>query len=66
MKKVTQKEVRSWMVELAKSQGLYGRLLREFDAVDARLRRKFMKCLHEHKVHSMLDFAVYIEGDEEE
>lgn len=61
MKKVTQKEVRGWMVELAKYQGFYGRLLREFDAVDAKLRRKFMNCLHENKVHSIIDFVIYIE-----
>lgn len=62
MKKLTQKEVRSWMVQLAQSQGFYGRLLQEFDAVDDKLRRKFMNCLHENKVHSILDFVTYIEG----
>ena len=64
MKKVTQKEVRSWIVELAKTQGFYGRLLREFDAVDAKLRRKFMNCLHENKVHSIINFVTYIEEEE--
>lgn len=63
MKKVTQKQVREWMVELAKSQGFYGRLLREFNEVDAKLRRKFMNCLHEHKVHSIIDFVIYIEEE---
>lgn len=61
MKKVTQKQVREWMVELAKSQGFYGRLLREFNEVDANVRRKFMNALHENKVHSILDFVMYIE-----
>ena len=63
MKKVTQNQVREWIVELAKSQGFYGRLLREFDEVDAKLRRKFMKCLHENKVQSILDFVIYIEEE---
>ena len=65
MKKLTQKEVRSWLVELAKSRGFYGRLLREFNEVDAKLRRKFMNCLHENKVHSIIDFMIYIEEEEE-
>lgn len=64
MKKVTQKEVRSWIVELAKYQGFYGRLLQEFDSIDAKLRRKFMNCLHEHDVHSIIDFVIYIEEEE--
>jgi hypothetical protein len=62
MKKVTQKQVREWMVALAKSQGFYGRLLREFNEVDAHVRRKFMNALHENKVHSILDFVTFIEG----
>lgn len=64
MKKVTQKQVREWMVELAKTQGFYGRLIREFNEVDAKLRRKFMNCLHENKVHSIIDFVIYIEEEE--
>ena len=64
MKKITQKEVRSWMVELAKTQGFYGRLLREFNEVDAKLRRKFMNCLHENNVHSIINFVIYIEEEE--
>lgn len=63
MKKVTQNQVREWIVELAKSQGFYGRLLREFDEVDAKIRRKFMNCLHKNKVQSILDFVIYIEEE---
>ena len=37
------------MVELAQSQGFYGRLLQVFNATDA-------------KVHSILDFVTYIDG----
>ena len=62
MKKLTQKEVRSWMVSLAKSQGFYGRLLRDFNNAEAYVRRNFMSALHENKVQDMFDFIMYIEG----
>ena len=62
MKKVTQKQVREWMVELAKSQGFYGRLLRYFNNAEAYVRRNFMSALHENKVQDMFDFIMYIEG----
>ena len=45
MKKLTQKEVRSWMVQLAQSQGFYGRLLRDFNNAEAYVRRNFMSVL---------------------
>ena len=62
MKKITQKQVREWMVELAKSQGFYGRLLRDFNNAEAYVRRNFMSALHENKVQDSLDFVMYIEG----
>lgn len=62
MKKLTQKEVRSWMVQLAQSQGFYGRLLRDFNNAEPYVRRNFMSALHENKVQDSLDFVMYIEG----
>ncbi|MBO5827085.1 MAG: hypothetical protein J6R59_01205 [Paludibacteraceae bacterium] len=62
MKKLTQKEVRSWLVSLAQSQGFYGRLLRDFNNTEAYVRRNFMSALHENKVKDMFDFVMYIEG----
>ena len=50
MKKVTQKQVRGWMVQLAKSQGYYGRLLHAFNATDAKVRRNFINDLHKKMV----------------
>ena len=64
MKKVTQKQVRDWMVQLAQSQGFYGRLLRDFNNAEAYVRRNFMSALHENKVHSIIDFVIYIEEEE--
>lgn len=61
MKKLTQKEVRSWMVALAKSQGLYGRLLRDWDSASPLARREFMKSLHRHMVIEIWDFIAYCE-----
>jgi hypothetical protein len=62
MKKLTQKEVRRWLVSLAQSQGFYGKLLRDFNNAEAYVRRNFMSALHENKVKDMFDFVMYIEG----
>ena len=62
MKKITQKQVRSWLVSLAQSQGFYGRLLRDFNNAEAYVRKNFMSALHENKVQDMFDFVMYIEG----
>ena len=56
MKKLTQKEVRSWMVSLAKSQGLYGRLLRDWDEAAPAGRRNVMRELHSLQVKDIYDF----------
>ena len=61
MKKVTQKQVREWMVQLAKSQGYYGRLLRNWDSALPLARREFMKSLHRHMVIEIWDFIAYCE-----
>lgn len=61
MKKLTQKEVRSWMVQLAQSQGFYGRLLRNWDNALPLARREFMKSLHRHMVIEIWDFIAYCE-----
>ena len=62
MKNLTQKEVRSWLVSLAQSQGFYGRLLSDFNNAEACVRRNFMSALRENKVQDMFDFVMYIEG----
>ena len=62
MKKLTQKEVRSWLEMLAQSQGFYGRLLRDFNNAEPYVRRNFMSALRENKVQDSLDFVMYIEG----
>ena len=41
MKKVTQKQVRDWMVQLAKSQGFYGSLLRGWDSALPLARKEY-------------------------
>ena len=61
MKKVTQKQVREWMVQLAQSQGFYGRLLRNWDSALPLARREFMKSLHRHMVIEIWDFISYCE-----
>ena len=61
MKKVTQKQVHDWMVQLAKSQGYYGRLLHAFNAADAKVRRNFMNDLHKKMVIAIWDFIAYCE-----
>lgn len=62
MKKITQKEVRSWMASLAKSQGFYGRLLRDWDEAAPAGRRNVMKELSSLGVKDIYDFVIYIEG----
>ena len=62
MKKLTQKEVRSWMVSLAKSQGLYGRLLRDWDEAAPAGRRNVISELYRLQVKDIYDFVIYIEG----
>lgn len=61
MKKLTQKEVRSWMVQLAKSQGFYETMLRGWDSALPLARREFMKSLHRHMVIEIWDFIAYCE-----
>ena len=62
MKKLTQKEVRSWMVSLAKSQGFYGRLLHDWDDATPAGRRNVMRELNSLQVKDIYDFVIYIEG----
>jgi hypothetical protein len=62
MKKLTQKEVRSWLVSLAQSQGFYGRLLRDWDEAAPAGRRNVMRELHSLQVKDIYDFVIYIEG----
>ena len=61
MKKLTQKQVRNWMVQLSKSQGFYGRLLRNWDGALPLARREFMKSLHQHMVIEIWDFIAFCE-----
>ena len=61
MKKLTQKEVRSWMVQLAQSQGFYETMLRSWDNALPLARREFMKNLHRHGVIEIWDFIDYCE-----
>ena len=61
MKKVTQKQVREWMVQLAQSQGFYGRLLRDFNGAGPSARRNFMSALHKNKVVAIWDFIAFCE-----
>ena len=62
MKKLTQKEVRSWMVSLAKSRGLYGQLLRDWDGAAPAGRRNVISELYRLQVKDIYDFVIYIEG----
>lgn len=61
MKKLTEKQVREWMVQLAKSQGFYESLLRGWDSASPLARRKFMKSLHQHMVIEIWDFIDFCE-----
>jgi hypothetical protein len=62
MKKVTQKQVREWMVQLSKSQGFYGRLLRDWDEATPAGRRNVISELYRLQVKDIYDFVMYIEG----
>lgn len=61
MKKLTQKEVRSWMVQLAQSRGFYETMLCGWDNALPLARREFMKSLHRHMVIDIWDFIAYCE-----
>jgi hypothetical protein len=62
MKKLTQKQVRDWMVELAKNQGFYGHLLRDWDEATPAGRRNVISELYRLQVKDIYDFVMYIEG----
>ena len=45
MKKITQKQVREWLSYLSRSQGFYGRLLRDWDEAAPAGRRNVISQL---------------------
>lgn len=58
---ITENEVLGWMESLARSQGLYGRLLRAYHEADEEGREAFINAINEAGVKDSLDFIFFIE-----
>ena len=59
--KLTQKMVKGWMQQLARSQGSYGRMLRDFEEADAITRKNFVAWLRAQNVETITQFVFAIE-----
>lgn len=59
-RELTKELVRDWLQSLARSQGFYGRLLRDLDEGD--IWEDFIAELREHGVKEPLDMVMLIEG----
>lgn len=59
---ITQKIVREWLAYLSKSQGCYGRFLRDWDEADPSGRRNVMKALKKEGVSDIYDFVLWMEN----
>lgn len=59
---ITQKLVREWLAYLSKSQGFYGRFLRDWDEADPSGRRNVMKDLKKEGVGDIYDFVIWMEN----
>lgn len=59
---ITAETVIDWMKSLARSQGMYGRLLEAYYEATDEGRKCFIDGLNENGVKDMLDFVMFIEG----
>ena len=55
-------EIREVFIQLAMSQGFYGRLLRQIDEADEEARENFWKDLEDQNFKDSVDLILYIEG----
>ena len=53
--------VKGWMQQLARSQGSYGRMLRDFEEADAITRKNFVAWLRSQDVETITQFVFAIE-----
>lgn len=59
---ITTETVIDWMKSLARSQGLYGRILEAYYEGTDESRKRFINTLNGNGVKDMLDFVMFIEG----
>lgn len=59
---ITAETVIDWMKSLARSQGMYCRLLEAYYEGTDESRQRFIDTLNNNGVKDMLDFVMFIEG----
>lgn len=55
-------ELRPHLEELAKGQGLYGRLLRDFDSAPKSKQQQFVLMVESQNFGDVVDFIMWYEG----
>ena len=59
---MSRKEINAAIVNLAHSQGFYGRLLEQIDSVDEETREAFLSDLESRNFKDAVDLVMWIEG----